>query len=64
MTVLALDDSFAVEQRVRSWAGGVPDRVLPGLVAAASAAVGLVLWRRRHRAGSAAPGPETGADAG
>ncbi|MFJ4775031.1 cytochrome c biogenesis CcdA family protein [Streptomyces sp. NPDC088762] len=45
--LLDVDDSFAVEQWVRSLTGGVPDWALLGLVAAGAAAFGLVQWRRR-----------------
>ncbi|MBT2478524.1 cytochrome c biogenesis CcdA family protein [Streptomyces sp. ISL-94] len=45
--LLDVDDSFAVEQRVRSLADGVPDWALLGLVAAGAAVFGLVQWRRR-----------------
>ncbi|MFD3778908.1 cytochrome c biogenesis CcdA family protein, partial [Streptomyces sp. NPDC058612] len=38
--LLDVDDSFAVEQRVRSLAGAVPDRALLGLVAVGAVAVG------------------------
>ncbi|MGW7441508.1 cytochrome c biogenesis CcdA family protein [Streptomyces sp. NPDC054849] len=48
--LLDVDDSFAVEQRVRTLAGAVPDWALLGLVAAGAGAVGLVQWRRRTRA--------------
>ncbi|QES58977.1 cytochrome C biogenesis protein CcdA [Streptomyces venezuelae] len=51
--LLDVDDSFAVEQRVRTLADGVPDGVLLGLVAAGAAAVGVVQWRRRERAAQA-----------
>ncbi|MCY0944729.1 cytochrome c biogenesis CcdA family protein [Streptomyces antarcticus] len=47
--LLDVDDSFAVEQRVRSLAGAVPDRALLGLVAVGAVAVGLTRWRRRAR---------------
>ncbi|MFD3325141.1 cytochrome c biogenesis CcdA family protein [Streptomyces sp. NPDC058701] len=47
--LLDVDDSFAVEQRVRSLAGGVPDGALLGPVAVGAAAVGLIRWRRRAR---------------
>lgn len=47
--LLDVDDSFAVEQRVRSLAAGVPDWALLGLVAAGAAAFGLVKWRRAAR---------------
>lgn len=47
--LLDVDDSFAVEQRVRALAGGVPDGALLGLIALGAAAVGLVRWRRRAR---------------
>ncbi|MFC9297865.1 cytochrome c biogenesis CcdA family protein [Streptomyces sp. NPDC057011] len=47
--LLDVDDSFAVEQRVRSLAAGVPDWALLGLVAAGAAAFGLMQWRRRSR---------------
>ncbi|MGW7453340.1 cytochrome c biogenesis CcdA family protein [Streptomyces sp. NPDC054787] len=53
--LLDVDDSFAVEERVRSVAGGVPDWALLGLVAAGAGAVGLVQWRRKARTA-----PETG----
>lgn len=48
--LLDVDDSFAVEQRVRSLAAAVPDGVLLGLVAAGAVAFGLVQWRRKARA--------------
>lgn len=44
--LLDVDDSFAVEQWVRSVADGVPDWALLSLVAAGAAAVGLAQWRR------------------
>ncbi|WCD87659.1 hypothetical protein KPP03845_104048 [Streptomyces xanthophaeus] len=47
--LLDVDDSFAVEQWVRSFADAVPDWALLGLVAAGATAVGLVQWRRRAR---------------
>lgn len=47
--LLDVDDSFAVEQWVRSFADAVPDWALLGLVAAGATAVGLVQWRRRVR---------------
>lgn len=53
--LLDVDDSFAVEQRVRSLADAVPDWALLGLVAAGAAAVGVTQWRRRT-------GPESGAE--
>ncbi|MEU9299203.1 cytochrome c biogenesis CcdA family protein [Streptomyces sp. NPDC048269] len=48
--LLDVDDSFAVEQRVRSLANAVPDRALLGLVVAGAAAVGLVQGRKKTRA--------------
>ena len=45
--LLDVDDSFAVEQWVRSLTGGVPDWALLGLFAAGAAAFGLSQWRRR-----------------
>ncbi|KOU15735.1 thiol-disulfide oxidoreductase [Streptomyces sp. WM6372] len=50
--LLDVDDSYAVEQRVRSFADAVPDWALLGLVAAGAVAVGVTQWRRRT------PGPE------
>ncbi|MBP0935052.1 cytochrome c biogenesis CcdA family protein [Streptomyces goshikiensis] len=47
--LLDVDDSYAVEQRVRSLTGGVPDWALLALVAAAAVAVGLAQWRGRVR---------------
>ncbi|AYV28567.1 cytochrome c biogenesis protein CcdA [Streptomyces sp. CJ_13] len=47
--LLDVDDSYAVEQRVRSLTGGVPDWALLALVAAAAVAVGLTQWRGRGR---------------
>ncbi|MET7532959.1 cytochrome c biogenesis CcdA family protein [Streptomyces goshikiensis] len=47
--LLDVDDSYAVEQRVRSLTGGVPDWALLALVAAAAVAVGLTQWRGRVR---------------
>ncbi|MGW6977191.1 cytochrome c biogenesis CcdA family protein [Streptomyces sp. NPDC054952] len=47
--LLDVDDSFAVEQRVRSIADAVPDWALLGLVAAAAGAVALTQWRRTVR---------------
>ncbi|MFE9842108.1 cytochrome c biogenesis CcdA family protein [Streptomyces goshikiensis] len=47
--LLDVDDSYAVEQRVRSLAGAVPDWALLALVAAAAVAVGLAQWRGRVR---------------
>lgn len=46
--LLDVDDSYAVEQRVRSLTGGVPDWALLALVAAA-VAVGLTQWSGRGR---------------
>ncbi|MFD3696589.1 cytochrome c biogenesis CcdA family protein [Streptomyces sp. NPDC058646] len=51
--LLDVDDSFAVEQWVTSFADAVPDWALLGLVAAGASAAGLVQWRRR--AGAAEP---------
>lgn len=48
--LLDVDDSFAVEQWVRSVTAGVPDWALLGLVAVGAAAAGLLQWRRRARA--------------
>ncbi|MCX4526660.1 cytochrome c biogenesis CcdA family protein [Streptomyces sp. NBC_01551] len=45
--LLDVDDSYAVEQKVRSLTGGVPDWALLGLVAAGAAAVGVTQWSRR-----------------
>ncbi|MEV4190697.1 cytochrome c biogenesis CcdA family protein [Streptomyces toxytricini] len=53
--LLDVDDSFAVEQRVREIAGAVPDAVLLGAAAAAALAVVLV---RRLRSGPAAAAGE------
>ncbi|GHE70168.1 cytochrome c biogenesis protein CcdA [Streptomyces vinaceus] len=50
--LLDVDDSYAAEQWVRSFADAVPDWALLGLVAAGAAAVGVTQWRRRT------PGPE------
>lgn len=47
--LLDVDDSFAVEQWVRSVADAVPDGALLGLVAAGATAVGLAQWRRKAR---------------
>ncbi|MFD6465879.1 cytochrome c biogenesis CcdA family protein [Streptomyces goshikiensis] len=47
--LLDVDDSYAVEQRVRSLTGAVPDWALLALVAAAAVAVGLAQWRGRGR---------------
>ncbi|MEU8938252.1 cytochrome c biogenesis CcdA family protein [Streptomyces goshikiensis] len=47
--LLDVDDSYAVEQRVRSLTGAVPDWALLALVAAAAVAVGLAQWRGRVR---------------
>ncbi|MFF4455777.1 cytochrome c biogenesis CcdA family protein [Streptomyces goshikiensis] len=47
--LLDVDDSYAVEQRVRSLTGGVPDWALLALVATAAVAVGLTQWRGRVR---------------
>ncbi|MGR4881815.1 cytochrome c biogenesis CcdA family protein [Streptomyces sp. LARHCF249] len=47
--LLDVDDSFAVEEWVRSVADGVPDWALLGLVASGAAAAGLAQWRRRTR---------------
>ncbi|MER5809787.1 cytochrome c biogenesis CcdA family protein [Streptomyces sp. NPDC002033] len=44
--LLDVDDSYAVEERVRALADTVPDWALLGLVAAGAAAYGLVRWRR------------------
>ncbi|MFD9338710.1 cytochrome c biogenesis CcdA family protein [Streptomyces sp. NPDC060028] len=57
--LLDVDDSFAVEERVRSLTGGFPDWALLGLVAVGAAAVGLVKWRRTERSATEDP-----ADAG
>ncbi|GGZ91167.1 cytochrome C biogenesis protein CcdA [Streptomyces subrutilus] len=51
--LLDVDDSFAVEQRVRSLTGGVPDWALLGLVAAGAAGAGLAQWRRGTRRAAA-----------
>ncbi|MEU9142310.1 cytochrome c biogenesis CcdA family protein [Streptomyces sp. NPDC048349] len=47
--LLDVDDSFAVEQWVRSVAGGVPDGALLAVVAAGAAGIALAQWRRRAR---------------
>ncbi|MFE2479359.1 cytochrome c biogenesis protein CcdA [Streptomyces sp. NPDC059389] len=47
--LLDVDDSYAVEQRVRTLADAVPDWALLGLVAAGAAAVGVTQWRRGER---------------
>lgn len=47
--LLDVDDSYAVEQRVRRVADVVPDWALLGLVAAGAAAVGVTQWRRKER---------------
>ncbi|MEV8534898.1 cytochrome c biogenesis CcdA family protein [Streptomyces sp. NPDC051211] len=47
--LLDVDDSYAVEQWVRSFADRVPDWALLGLIAVAAPAAGLVQWRRRAR---------------
>ncbi|MFD6940907.1 cytochrome c biogenesis CcdA family protein [Streptomyces goshikiensis] len=47
--LLDVDDSYAVEQRVRSLTGAVPDWALLALVAAAAVAVGVAQWRGRVR---------------
>ncbi|MGP3687514.1 cytochrome c biogenesis CcdA family protein [Streptomyces sp. IBSNAI002] len=57
--LLDVDDSFTVEERVRSVADGVPDWALLGLVAAGAAAVGLAQWRRRARTAEPETGTET-----
>ncbi|MFJ3927910.1 cytochrome c biogenesis CcdA family protein [Streptomyces sp. NPDC090022] len=49
--LLDVDDSFAVEQWVRSAADGVPDWALLGAVAVGALAVGAVQWRRRAARG-------------
>ncbi|MFD8980859.1 cytochrome c biogenesis CcdA family protein [Streptomyces sp. NPDC059564] len=49
--LLDVDDSYAVEERVRSLADAVPDWALLGLVGAGAAAFGLVRWRRGEREG-------------
>ncbi|MFE3763747.1 cytochrome c biogenesis CcdA family protein [Streptomyces sp. NPDC059104] len=49
--LLDVDDSYAVEERVRSVADAVPDWALLGLIAAGAVAVGLVRWRRTQREG-------------
>ncbi|MFD3805294.1 cytochrome c biogenesis CcdA family protein [Streptomyces sp. NPDC058611] len=58
--LLDVDDSFAVEQRVRSLAGRVPDGALLGLVAVGAAAAGLVRWRRRTRPAAGPAGAAEG----
>ncbi|KOU44800.1 thiol-disulfide oxidoreductase [Streptomyces sp. WM6373] len=45
--LLDVDDSFAVEQRVRSLAEAVPDGALLALVAVGAVVFGVVQWRRR-----------------
>lgn len=60
--LLDVDDSFAVEQRVRALAGGVPDGALLGLVAAGAAVTGLVRWRRRTRPAAGATETAEGAE--
>ncbi len=57
--LLDVDDSFAVEEWVRSVADGVPDWALLGLVAAGAAAVGLAQWRSRARTAETPKTPET-----
>ncbi|MER5731904.1 cytochrome c biogenesis CcdA family protein [Streptomyces sp. NPDC002138] len=52
--LLDVDDSFAVEQWVRSVADGVPDWALLGLIAAGALGFGLARWRRAARTGGAA----------
>ncbi|MDJ0384266.1 cytochrome c biogenesis CcdA family protein [Streptomyces sp. G-G2] len=47
--LLDVDDSFAVEQWVRSFADGVPDWALLGVIAAGALGFGLVRWRRAAR---------------
>ncbi|MET9695625.1 cytochrome c biogenesis CcdA family protein [Streptomyces sp. NPDC006529] len=54
--LLDVDDSFAVEEWVRSVAGAVPDWALLGLIAAGASAFGLARWRRAARTGEAAGG--------
>lgn len=49
--LLDVDDSYAVEERVRSVADAVPDWALLGLVGAGAAAFALVRWRRGEREG-------------
>lgn len=49
--LLDVDDSYAVEERVRSLADAVPDWALLGLVGAGAAAFALVRWRRGEREG-------------
>ncbi|WP_330331643.1 cytochrome c biogenesis CcdA family protein [Streptomyces sp. NBC_00536] len=47
--LLDVDDSFAVEEWVRTATAGVPDWALLGLIAAGALGVGLVRWRRTAR---------------
>ncbi|MEU7552905.1 cytochrome c biogenesis CcdA family protein [Streptomyces sp. NPDC044571] len=47
--LLDVDESFAVEQRVRAVAEAVPDPVLLGLVAVGALVAGLARWRRAGR---------------
>ncbi|MFI5984268.1 cytochrome c biogenesis CcdA family protein [Streptomyces sp. NPDC051555] len=47
--LLDVDDSFAVEEWVRSAADAVPDWALLGLVVAGALVAGLVQWRRKAR---------------
>ncbi|MFI5616229.1 cytochrome c biogenesis CcdA family protein [Streptomyces sp. NPDC051567] len=48
--LLDVDDSYAVEERVRSLADAVPDWALLGLLAVGAPAVALARWRRTARA--------------
>ncbi|MFD7031281.1 cytochrome c biogenesis CcdA family protein [Streptomyces sp. NPDC059917] len=57
--LLDVDDSFAVEERVRSVADAVPDWALLGLVAVGALVAGLAQWRRRARTADGAE-PEEG----
>ncbi|MET9957835.1 cytochrome c biogenesis CcdA family protein [Streptomyces sp. NPDC006326] len=47
--LLDVDESFAVEQRVRAVADAVPDGALLGLVAGGALLVGVARWRRTAR---------------
>ncbi|MEV7419698.1 cytochrome c biogenesis CcdA family protein [Streptomyces sp. NPDC089919] len=52
--LLDVDDSYAVEERVRTVADAVPDWALLGTVAAGALAVGVLRWRRAAGTGAGA----------
>ncbi|MET3982484.1 cytochrome c biogenesis CcdA family protein [Streptomyces sp. PvR034] len=56
--LLDVDDSFAVEERVRAAADAVPDWALLGLVAAGALVAGLAQWRRTSRTADGAESEE------